>query len=95
MKGELYENPVSRSTGGLYLPTADVTIGERMGPIDVIFRKMLISAECGIKTSYKVGYQYTDIASSNKEGCHEVDGVWECAKRNSVFISPKSHFKMC
>ena len=55
MKEELYDNPVSRSTGGLYLPTANVTLGERMGPIEVIFRKMVISAECGMKTSYREG----------------------------------------
>ena len=79
LKNELYgtpvSGPVSRSTGGLYMPTANVTLGEKMGSMDVIFRNMVISAECGLKTSYIVGYNYSEIASSDKEGCHEVNGV--------------------
>ena len=55
---------------------------------DIVFRNMIISAECGIKTTYKVGYNYSEIASADKEGCHEVDGVciW------LVFINEKSKF---
>ena len=55
MKKELYDNPVSRSTGSFYSPTANVTLGERMGQTDIVFRRMMISAECGIKTSYREG----------------------------------------
>ena len=75
MRGELYGTPVVARSYGLYRPTATVTFGQRIGDTDLIFRSLPIAAECGKKTSYKVEFNYNNIAATDTEDCTIIDGV--------------------
>ena len=75
MKDELYSTPVATRNGGLYRPTATVTFGQRIGDMEVIFRRLPIAAECGTRTSYTVGFNYNNVTSVDTDDCTIVDGV--------------------
>ena len=64
-----------RSGGGLYLPTAEIVLGDRINNMDIIFRSMKIAAECGQRTSYTVKFDYKDISATDNEDCVIVDGA--------------------
>jgi len=74
-----HSTPYTYRTGGLYLPTAEITLGDtiQFGATsqEIIFRKMKIAAECGMRTSYTVSFNYTDISATDNEDCKIVDGA--------------------
>jgi len=73
LKGALYDTPVT--TRSYYQAMANVTFGTKVGETNLVFRSMLVAAECGKRTSYTVGFEYVDIASKDNEGCVIVDGA--------------------
>jgi len=75
MRDELYGTPVVARSYGLYRPTATVTFGHKMDDLDVVFRSLPIAAECGMKTSYTVKFDYNNVTSADTEGCTIVNGV--------------------
>jgi len=76
MRDELYGTPVvAKRSYGLYRPTATVTFGHKMDDLDVVFRSLPIAAECGMKTSYTVKFDYNNVTSADTEGCTIVNGV--------------------
>merc|ERR1712127_564339 len=54
-----------RTGGGLYLPTAEIVLGDTINNMDIIFRSMKIAAECGKRTSYTVKFDYKDISATD------------------------------
>ena len=60
---------------GLYRATANITLGAVMNGVEIVFKNTVISAECGVQTSYSVTFNYDDIESTTEE-CEEIiDGA--------------------
>ena len=72
-----YGKPVTSrfSNFGLYRPTANVTLGASIYGAEVVFKNVVVSAECGFKTIYQIGFEY-DVTTSDSENqdCQKVDG---------------------
>ena len=69
-----YGSSAANSYGQFYIPKANVTFGVNMAGKDVVFRRMYLAAECGRRTSYTVGFNYT-ASTPETQGCVEVDGI--------------------
>ena len=52
-----------------------MTLGTIIGGVEIVFKNTIVSAECGMKTAYKVVFNYTDI-ESNPDGddCQKLNG---------------------
>lgn len=90
----LYETPITTRSNSLYLATADVTLGildENSGQ-ELIFFEASLGAECGLKTTYKVTFDYGEIHSMNQTDCAEFgpDGV--CIQSDQKFVSRRQKF---
>ena len=75
LDGPVYtESVLSRSQLGFYKPTANITFGQKINNMDIIFRSMHIGAQCGTQSRYKVEFDYNSIKTKD-DNCTEIDGV--------------------
>ena len=74
----------TNSNLGLYRPEANLTFGEVIRGVEIIFQSIKVGAECGTPTVYNINFNYDGIKSgSNSDsdsfledsGCQMVDGV--------------------
>merc|ERR1712167_277786 len=60
-----YGRPITTRSGGLYRRTANITFGQTFGEgdnsIDIIFRNLVVAAECGKRTTYTIEFNYNNI----------------------------------
>ena len=62
---------------GVYQAKANVTLGANINGLEIVFKNVLVRAECGVKTTYQVGYEYQGITTADDENqdCQKIDGT--------------------
>ena len=60
---------------GLYQATANVTLGTHWNGQKFVFRNVIVTAECGVKTTYHVNFDYQNITTQQSDqDCQLIDG---------------------
>ena len=60
---------------GLYHATANVTLGASLNGLDIVFQNVYVIAECGVQTTYQVGFEYQNIETHEQnQDCQKIDG---------------------
>ena len=81
LKNSVYGFPVTSKPGsmdndfGLYMPKANITIGNMLNGREIVFKNVLVTAECGVKTTYRVGFEYIEVTTAEgPDNCQKIDG---------------------
>jgi hypothetical protein len=77
LREELYGTPITtrKSSIGLYTPTANITLGSTLeGGLEIIFKSIMVAAECGTRTTYGVSFEYNVTTADQSSDCQKIDG---------------------
>ena len=66
LKNSVHSLPMTSESGSLnnlgsYMPKANITLGNMLNGREIVFKNVLATAECGVKTTYHVGFEYSEV----------------------------------